>query len=66
MNGLITPETVFHVVLLEVGVREHLVPVGKQLGVHDGAVDLVRVEPDHVRPARHPDQGLEIMKRIFH
>jgi hypothetical protein len=41
----------------KVVLRVHLIPVGKQVGVSDGAVQAVRVENDGVRAWRRFDES---------
>jgi hypothetical protein len=49
MKRLVTKITTMLIVILKISFRVDLLPVGKQLGIGQGSVDLVGVEPYDVR-----------------
>jgi hypothetical protein len=48
MKRLITKITTMLIIILKISFRVDLLPVGKQLGIGQGSVDLVGVETDDV------------------
>jgi hypothetical protein len=49
MKRLITKIAAMLIVILKISFRVNLLPVGKQLGIGQGSIDLVGVEPYDVR-----------------
>ncbi len=61
---MVAPEALLDVVLGEVGVGELHLPVGKQVSVSHGAVNLVGVEAHHVRSTGFSNQSLKTIKWV--
>jgi hypothetical protein len=56
MKRLVTKITAMLIVILKISFRVDLLPVGKQLGIGQGSIDLVGVEPDDVGSGGNSNQ----------
>ena len=56
MQWLITKIAAMLIIILKISFRVDLLPVGKELGIGQGSVDLVGVEPYDIRSGWNSNQ----------